>query len=218
VVLAPVHELCIDPEGDVVQEEAVAHPADVHSLLGTLEGVERPDRVVAVETDVAGEVVARSERDDDERQVALDRDPRACGERSVASCDAQRIGLGAAQDLRQVVAFGQETGFDPTLLRGGAKLLRARIPAPRAGIDQEEATQAGSVLGPTDRRIRSYGSCEHSPKEPISVGMSDLGLHHIEDDLEHTWLEDWAAVGIAELETYLAKHAAFLVFLETQNR
>ena len=48
--------------------------------------------------------------------------------------------------------------------------------------------------------------------------MSDLGLHHIEDDLEHTWLEDWAAVGIAELETYLAKHAAFLVFLETQKR
>lgn len=48
--------------------------------------------------------------------------------------------------------------------------------------------------------------------------MSDLGLHHIEDDLELTWLEDWAAVGIAELESYLAKHAAFLSFLETQKQ
>ena len=148
MVLASVHELRIDPEGDVVQEEAVAHAADVHSLLAASVRLERPDRVVAVETDVAGEVVTRSERDDDERQVALDRDRRARGERSVAACDPQRLGLGAAQDLRQVVAFGEETGFDPTLLRGCAKLLRARIPAPGAGIDQEEATQAGQRTRP----------------------------------------------------------------------
>jgi hypothetical protein len=83
---------------------------------------------------------------------------------------------------------------------------------------RRKSLRLASVLGPVDRGIRSYGSCDHSPKEPITVFMSDLGLHHIEDDLEHTWLEDWAAVGIAELETYLAKHAAFLVFLETQNR
>ena len=48
--------------------------------------------------------------------------------------------------------------------------------------------------------------------------MSDRGFHRIETDLEETWLEDWAGVGIAELEDYLAKHAAFLAFLETQNR
>jgi hypothetical protein len=48
--------------------------------------------------------------------------------------------------------------------------------------------------------------------------MSDLGLHHIEDDLEPTWLEDWAAVGLAELDSYLEKHAAFLAFLEAQKR
>ena len=46
--------------------------------------------------------------------------------------------------------------------------------------------------------------------------MSDRGFHRIESDLEETWLEDWAGVGIAELESYLAKHAAFLVFLEAQ--
>jgi hypothetical protein len=44
--------------------------------------------------------------------------------------------------------------------------------------------------------------------------MSDRGLHRIEADLEESWLEDWAGVGIAELEAYLAKHAAFLSYLE----
>jgi hypothetical protein len=48
--------------------------------------------------------------------------------------------------------------------------------------------------------------------------MSDRGFHRIEADLEESWLEDWAGVGIAELEAYLAKHAAFIAFLETENR
>ena len=47
--------------------------------------------------------------------------------------------------------------------------------------------------------------------------MSDRGLHYIEDDLSETWVEDWSGAGIAELEAYLAKHAAFLAFLETQE-
>lgn len=53
---------------------------------------------------------------------------------------------------------------------------------------------------------------------PIITRMSDRGFHRIADDLEETWLEDWAGVGIAELEAYLAKHAAFVEFLQTQNR
>jgi hypothetical protein len=44
--------------------------------------------------------------------------------------------------------------------------------------------------------------------------MSDRGFHQIEADLEDSWLEDWAGVGIAELEAYLEKHAAFLSFLD----
>jgi hypothetical protein len=48
--------------------------------------------------------------------------------------------------------------------------------------------------------------------------MSDRGFHRIEADLEESWLEDWAGVGIAELEAYLAKHAAFIAFLESGNR
>jgi hypothetical protein len=45
--------------------------------------------------------------------------------------------------------------------------------------------------------------------------MSERGLHRIQDDLSDSWVEDWAGVGIAEIEEYLAKHAAFLAFLET---
>jgi hypothetical protein len=47
--------------------------------------------------------------------------------------------------------------------------------------------------------------------------MGDRGLHYIEDDLSESWLEDWAGAGVAELEAYLAKHAAFLSFLETED-
>jgi hypothetical protein len=43
--------------------------------------------------------------------------------------------------------------------------------------------------------------------------MSERGLHRIEEDLSDTWLEDWAGAGVAEIEEYLAKHAAFLTFL-----
>ena len=48
-------------------------------------------------------------------------------------------------------------------------------------------------------------------------GMSERGLHCIEDDLADTWFEDWAGAGVAEIEDYLAKHLAFLSFLEAQD-
>ena len=44
--------------------------------------------------------------------------------------------------------------------------------------------------------------------------MSERGLHRIEDDLADTWVEDWVGAGVAEIEDFLAKHAAFLMFLE----
>jgi hypothetical protein len=47
--------------------------------------------------------------------------------------------------------------------------------------------------------------------------MSERGLHRIEDDLAETWFEDWAGAGVAEIEDYLAKHLAFLSFLEAQE-
>ena len=48
--------------------------------------------------------------------------------------------------------------------------------------------------------------------------MSERGFHSISDDLCDTWLEDWAGAGVAEIEAYLAKHAAFLAFLESRGK
>jgi hypothetical protein len=47
--------------------------------------------------------------------------------------------------------------------------------------------------------------------------MSERGLHRIEEDLSESWIEDWAGAGVAEIEALLAKHAAFLSFLESQE-
>ena len=48
--------------------------------------------------------------------------------------------------------------------------------------------------------------------------MADRGiLHRIEDDLEVSWVDQWAAQGIDEIETYLAKHLAFLAYLDESS-
>jgi hypothetical protein len=47
--------------------------------------------------------------------------------------------------------------------------------------------------------------------------MDDRGLHRIEDELGERWLGCWIEDGIAEIEAYLAKHAAFLSFLDTAD-
>jgi hypothetical protein len=52
---------------------------------------------------------------------------------------------------------------------------------------------------------------------PIICAVSERGFHSIADDLSETWLEDWIGAGIAEIEAYLAKHAAFRAFLESRE-
>lgn len=45
--------------------------------------------------------------------------------------------------------------------------------------------------------------------------MDERGtLHVIENDLSVSWVEQWATQGIGEIEAYLAKHLAFLVYLD----
>ena len=45
--------------------------------------------------------------------------------------------------------------------------------------------------------------------------MDDGGvLYRIEDDLAETWIEEFAAEGVLALEAYLAKHLAFLSYLD----
>jgi hypothetical protein len=62
------------------------------------------------------------------------------------------------------------------------------------------------------------GQTAHAAVRPAadhSARMNDFGsLYRIEDDLSPTWVEEWAAAGVTAIETYLAKHLAFLAYLD----
>jgi hypothetical protein len=73
-------ELRVEPERDVVQKQPLAHAPDVDPPLLAREGRERRDGIVAVEAEVAREVVASPVRDDDEGKTTLDGDLRDSGE------------------------------------------------------------------------------------------------------------------------------------------
>jgi hypothetical protein len=48
--------------------------------------------------------------------------------------------------------------------------------------------------------------------------MTEGGLHYIADDLKDSWVQDWAVVGITQIEALLSKHAAFLSYLDAQEQ
>ena len=52
---------------------------------------------------------------------------------------------------------------------------------------------------------------------PDHSDMDERNVYEIQADLTDTWLEDWAGAGVVEVEEYLAKHAAFLSYLETRE-
>jgi hypothetical protein len=47
--------------------------------------------------------------------------------------------------------------------------------------------------------------------------VDDLILHHIDVDLREGALDEWIAGVVADVEDYLAKHAAFDAFLDEQQ-
>ena len=51
---------------------------------------------------------------------------------------------------------------------------------------------------------------------PISV-LVERGVHRIDEVLADSWLDDFVAQGVASVEAYLAKHAAFDAFLEDRD-
>lgn len=42
-------------------------------------------------------------------------------------------------------------------------------------------------------------------------------LHRIDDELREDWIDSWFAQGLAEVETYLGKHADFDAFLQDRE-
>jgi hypothetical protein len=48
----------------------------------------------------------------------------------------------------------------------------------------------------------------------VDMADGDLHLHRIEDEIGDGRFERWLEAGVEKIEAYLAKHAAFLAYLE----
>jgi hypothetical protein len=136
MVLSLVDELGVRSDRDVVEEEPFAYLPDVDPSLHTLEGRESADRIVAVETEVAREVVPSAERDADERHVALECQLGDGRQRSVAPGDAQR-GRARPRERRRIVAGAEDSGFDSSAPCFVFELFDIRASPARMRIDQE---------------------------------------------------------------------------------
>jgi hypothetical protein len=137
-----VHEARIQPQGDVVEKEALADRADVDPPLAALEGRKGSDRVVPIDAEVSGEVVPSPERNADERKVALEGDRDDGGERSVSTRHSQGFGSGlgrSAGNLGRVVVLGEDVDVDTKATSFVGELFRRGPLVSRPRIDQEEA-------------------------------------------------------------------------------
>ena len=48
--------------------------------------------------------------------------------------------------------------------------------------------------------------------------MAEGNLYRIEDEIDEGWLECWLEAGLETIEAYLAKHAAFVDYLEAAGQ
>src|SRR5262249_37628999 len=218
VMLPAVNELRVQNGRDVVQEDAIAGATDVDPSLDSAEGGEGGDRIVAVDAQVACEVVSGPERNADEWKVALDRDRGDCREGPVAAGNAERLRVRRSRELGGVVVVAEDVDIEAHAACSGPKLLRGPPGIPRTRVHQEETRHRRTriwVWRALKLSRSAHGAVRHLCRH-LAV-MSERGLHQIEDDLSDTWLEDWAGAGVAEIEAYLAKHAAFLSFLDSQE-
>jgi hypothetical protein len=218
VMLAPVDESCVETERDVVQKQPLVGASDVDAPLGSIERAQRADRIVAIEPEIACEMVAGPEGNRNERHVASEGDLGDGRERPVTAGHAELVGLGATGELDEILALLHDVCLDPARLGLGGQLLGGRGILARSRVDEEEGAQGtGQPTGTHGPSNEPFGPWCCPGCVPIFTVMSERGLHQIEDDLSETWLEDWAGAGLAEIEALLAKPAAFLSFLDTQE-
>ena len=67
---------------------------------------------------------------------------------------------------------------------------------------------------PPDKQGTDPGEAALSHALRIHHAMDNGILHRIEDDLAESWVAEWAGSGVDAIEAYLAKHLAFLSFLD----
>ena len=148
VLFASMHELRVETERDVVEEQTVTGATDVDAPLAAVERAQRIDRVVAIEAEVACEVVARAERNADEGAVTLDRDGRDRRKRPVAARDPEDVRAGRARDLRGVVALLQDCGSIPRVRASATSSSALGESLPERGLTRSRpAKRSGNVSG-----------------------------------------------------------------------
>jgi hypothetical protein len=148
---APVDEPRVEAERGVVEEDALGDPADVDSNLAIRsERGECTDRVVAVETEIASEVIPGPEWDADERELALDRDLRDGREGPVAACHPERVCLRLPRDLLRLVLRPEDVDLDSEglgrvdeLVCARPTLAGARVHDQKARHETDQPTQRG---------------------------------------------------------------------------
>ena len=113
--------VAVDPERDVVEEEAAVHLRHVDPALDPVgERVERADEIVAIDAEVECEMVARAGGNADEGKSVRECGRRDDGQRSVAAGDAERVGAardGVGYQRSEVVVRAQDDHVDAALAR-----------------------------------------------------------------------------------------------------
>jgi polyphosphate kinase len=153
VVLAGVDEVCVQPERNVVQEQPAVDTPDVDALLEAVEGAEPGQRVLAIETEIAREVVARPERDADEREVAFEGDIRDGRERAVAARHAESVCLRSTREGIWIVSVVEDMTLDTSRLRRCDQLVRGRAVAPGPRVDDQIAAPVAGLSHRHDGHI-----------------------------------------------------------------
>jgi hypothetical protein len=134
-----VDEAGVEAERDVVQEETLGDCSDIDSALDAVKRRQRAEGVVAVETEVPREVVARAERDADERDVAFERHPCDGSQRAVAAGDPENFRIRFPSLLSRILTLLEDVDVDSTTGRFLPEILRRRPAVARAGIDEQKA-------------------------------------------------------------------------------
>ena len=168
----PLHGCPVDPERDVVEEQATVHVADIDRAFERIgERVERADEIVRRDAEIAGEVVARTGRDADERQSVGHRGRRHDRQRSVSARHPERVavvGHRSRNERREVVAGSQEHRLDATFTR---RLVEARVAGLAAAgqrIDEEHRPLRDFSAQPATMRRRRH---RHDHREDPTTAL-----------------------------------------------